>query len=157
MSIFFKTKHYLRYKFLAKNEYSLHSPFMFDFFTKGLKKSCKNKDICFEARFESLISKSKAKRKFLFKAFEYLKAQGFEIIYVGNESFSQESIADLRLCKENTAIFIEGIYKERENLELWERIQADEGFKLCCDFFDFGVIFFTSKPLKKQNYILRKK
>lgn len=90
MSIFFKTKHYLRYKFLAKDEYSLHSPFMFDFFTKGLKKSCKNKDICFEARFESLISKSKARRKFLFKAFEYLKAQGFEIIYVGNESFSQE-------------------------------------------------------------------
>ena len=30
-------KNYIRYRLRAKDEYSIHSPFMFDFFTKGLK------------------------------------------------------------------------------------------------------------------------
>lgn len=30
-------KNYIRYRLKAKDEYSIHSPFMFDFFTKGLK------------------------------------------------------------------------------------------------------------------------
>ncbi len=157
MSRFFYTKQYLRYKLSAKDEYSLHSPLMFDFFTKGLKKSYKNNDISFDSYFENVIPKSKRKRKFLFKVFEYFKSQGFQVIYVQNEDFTLEKLEDLKSYKLNTAIVIEKIYKEREKLTLWKEIKANKEFKLCCDFFDFGLVLLTDRPLKKQNYILRKR
>lgn len=157
MSRFLYTKQYLRYKLSAKDEYSLHSPLMFDFFTKGLKKSCKSKDISFDSCFESLIPNSKRKRKFLFKVFEYFKSQGFQVIYVPNEDFTLAKLEVLKNCKTNTAIVIEKIYKEREKITLWKEIKANKDFKLCCDFFDFGLVLLTDRPLKKQNYVLRKK
>ena len=157
MSRFFYTKQYLRYKLSAKDEYSLHSPLMFDFFTKGLKKSYKNNDISFDSYFENVIPKSKRKRKFLFKVFEYFKSQGFQVIYVQNEDFTLEKLEDLKSYKLNTAIVIEKIYKEREKLTLWKEIKTNKEFKLCCDFFDFGLVLLTDRPLKKQNYILRKR
>ena len=157
MSRFFYTKQYLKYKFLAKDEYSLHSPLMFDFFTKGLKKSCKNKDISFDSCLEKLIPNSKKKRKFLFKVFEYFKSHGFQVIYVPNKDFTLEKLEVLNNCKPNMAIVIEKIYKEREKLMLWKEIKANKDFKLCCDFFDFGLVLLTDRPLKKQSYVLRKK
>lgn len=157
MSRFFYTKQYLKYKFLSKDEYSLHSPLMFDFFTKGLKKSCKNKDISFDSCLEKLIPNNKRKRKFLFKVFEYFKSQGFQVIYVPNKDFTLEKLEVLKNCKPNMAIVIEKIYKEREKLMLWKEIKANKEFKLCCDFFDFGLVLLTDRPLKKQNYVLRKK
>lgn len=157
MSIFFYTKQYLIYKLSAKDEYSLHSPLMFDFFTKGLKKSCRNKDVSFDSCFENLIPNNKRKRKFLFKVFEYFKSQGFQVIYVPNKDFTLEKLEVLKNCKPNMAIVIEKIYKEREKLMLWKEIKANKEFKLCCDFFDFGLVLLTERPLKKQNYVLRKK
>ncbi len=41
MDCFFTFKNRLRHFLLAKDEYSLHSPFMFDLFTKGLKQKDK--------------------------------------------------------------------------------------------------------------------
>ena len=157
MSRFFYTKQYLIYKLSAKDEYSLHSPLMFDFFTKGLKKSCKNKDIFFDSCLEKLIPNNKRKRKFLFKVFEYFKSQGFQVIYVPNKDFTLEKLEVLKNCKPNMTIVIEKIYKEREKLMLWKEIKTNKDFKLCCDFFDFGLVLLTDRPLKKQSYVLRKK
>lgn len=157
MSRFFYTKQYLIYKLSAKDEYSLHSPLMFDFFTKGLKKSCKNKDISFDSCLEKLIPNNKRKRKFLFKVFEYFKSQGFQVIYVPNKDFTLEKLEVLKNCKPNMTIVIEKIYKEREKLMLWKEIKTNKDFKLCCDFFDFGLVLLTDRPLKKQSYVLRKK
>ncbi len=42
MDCFFTLKNRIRHCFLAKDEYSLHSPFMFDLFTKGLKTKSKH-------------------------------------------------------------------------------------------------------------------
>lgn len=156
MDILFLTKNFLRYSLKAKDEYSLHSPFMFDFFVKGLKKPCKKRDICFDSHLESLIPNCKSSRKFLFKAFEYFKSQAIEVVYVKNEDFCLEKIKDFSSYNTNTAIVIEGIYKNKDKNEIWKSLLVNEDIKLCCDFFSFGIVFLTDKPLKKQNYILRK-
>lgn len=157
MDFLFFQKSYLCYKFKAKDEYSLHSPFMFDFFVNGLKLSCKNSDIVFSPEMEARIPKAKFLREFLFKTFRYLKSKEIDLIYIDSESFVKENLEQIKNCNSETAIVIEGIYNDKLKNELWKSLQADENFKICCDFFYFGIIFITDKPLKKQNYILRKK
>jgi hypothetical protein len=157
MDFLFFLKNYICYKFNAKDEYSLHSPFMFDFFVNGLKKPCKSKDICFDSKIETIIPKNKCLRKFLFRAFQYFKSQNIEVVYVKNEDFSLDCVENFKSYNSNTAIVIEGIYKDVNKLEIWKRIKANRDFKICCDFFDFGFVFLTDKPLKKQNYVLRKR
>ncbi len=157
MDFLFFQKSYLCYKFKAKDEYSLHSPFMFDFFVNGLKTSCKNSEIIFVPELEKRIPKAKSLRKFLFKTFRYLKSKEMELLYIDSESFVKENLEQIMACNLNTAVVIEGIHKNKLKNELWKSLQANENFKICCDFFSFGIIFLTDKPLKKQNYILRKK
>ncbi|MBO7276671.1 MAG: hypothetical protein J6U84_01775 [Bacteroidales bacterium] len=157
MDFLFFLKSYTCYKFKAKDEYSLHSPFMFDFFVNGLKKPCKSKDIYFDSKLKNIIPKSKSLRKFLFKAFQYFKSQDIEVVYVKKDDFSLDCIENFKSYSSNTAIVIEGIYKNKSNYNLWKSLQANQDFKICSDFFDFGFVFLTDKPLKKQNYVLRKR
>ena len=157
MDFLFFLKNYICYKFNAKDEYSLHSPFMFDFFVNGLKKPCKNSDIAFNEEIFVNIPKSKSSRKFLFKTVSYLQSKDIEILYIDKDNFVQDKLEKIKNCNNNTAIIIEGIYKDKSKNELWKSLQDNKDIKLCCDFFSFGIIFLTDKPLKKQNYILRKK
>ena len=96
MDFLFFQKSYLCYKFKAKDEYSLHSPFMFDFFVNGLKTSCKNSEIIFVPELEKRIPKAKSLRKFLFKTFRYLKSKEMELLYIDSESFVKENLEHRR-------------------------------------------------------------
>ncbi len=157
MDFLFFLKSYTCYKFKAKDEYSLHSPFMFDFFVNGLKKACKDSEIVFNEEIFVNAPKSKSARKFLFKTISYLQSKDIEILYIDKDNFVQDKLEKINNCNNNTAIIIEGIYKDKSKNELWKSLQDNKDIKLCCDFFSFGIIFLTDKPLKKQNYILRKK
>lgn len=157
MDFLFFLRSYFRYRLRAKDEYSLHSPFMFDFFVKGLKKPCRAKDICFDSKLEAIAPQSRSKRKFLFKAFQYFNSQAIEVVYIRNEDFSLDCVERFSSYSSNTAIVIEGIYKNKAKNDLWKSLLVNGDMKLCCDFFSFGIVFLTDKPLKKQNYILCKK
>lgn len=231
------SKDRIHHLLLAKDEYSLHSPLMFDFFTKGLKPGLDKTNYRCIRNFEKEITKkyndgkiscSRSNNMFLCKLVRYFAPEN--ILEVGTEfgistqymartnhnatvfsignSEEKTSVADkgfrenginnvklfsglydqllpeclekmrrvdfacinkadnddkimryieliLPYCSKECPIVIKGIYENEEMKKTWQEICEDKRFMICADFFSFGLILLSDKPLQKQNYRLK--
>lgn len=127
---FFKTKEYILYLFKAKDEYSVHSPLVFDFYTKAVKNS-------------KLSLKEKIGKYF----------SSFTI-----EEYDSFSLIQPQLQEENpnVIIIIENIHSDISNHKQWKKICELNDIFISIDFFSLGLIIKSSKLIKRQHYILWK-
>lgn len=127
---FFKTKEYILYLFKAKDEYSVHSPLVFDFYTTTVKNS-------------KLSLKEKIGKYF----------SSFTI-----EEYDSFSLIQPQLQEENpnVIIIIENIHSDISNHKQWKKICELNDIFISIDFFSLGLIIKSSKLIKRQHYILWK-
>lgn len=127
---FFKTKEYIFYFLKAKDEYSVHSPLVFDFYTTAVKNS-------------KLSLKEKIGKYF----------SSFTI-----EEYDSFSLIQPQLQEENpnVIIIIENIHSDISNHKQWKRLCELDDVFTSIDFFSLGLIIKSSKLIKRQHYILWK-
>lgn len=127
---FFKTKEYIFYSLKAKDEYSVHSPLVFDFYTTAVKNS-------------KLSLKEKIGKYF----------SSFTI-----EEYDSFSLIQPQLQEENpnVIIIIENIHSDISNHKQWKKICELNDIFISIDFFSLGLIIKSSKLIKRQHYILWK-
>lgn len=127
---FFKTKEYIFYSLKAKDEYSVHSPLVFDFYTTAVKNS-------------KLSLKEKIGK--YFSSFAIEDCNSFSLI---NSKLQEES--------DNIIIIIENIHSNIRNHKQWKKICELNDIFISIDFFSLGLIIKSSKLIKRQHYILWK-
>lgn len=134
--ILFHSKQRIWYAFHSKDEYSIHSPFLFDLFTKGLKQ--KHKPI------EDKIC-------------EYLKHK-MPIVSLNIKDADSNTVNNILHKEDEIAIIISQIRKTPEYFSQWRNIvnkQQNNIFTL--EFYKVGVIIQSSKFLRSQHLVLKKR
>jgi len=128
---FFKQKQRIKYYFNKKDEYSIHSPFMFDLYIKTIKENRKNP--------QKLIKKLEE---------EYGKDSIIQIscdYNVFQETHKQDT--------ENKILIIENPYKNKDTYQDFKKIIHDPRTIVSIDFFKIALIFQNHK-LSPQHYCL---
>lgn len=127
----FKQKQRIKYYFNKKDEYSIHSPFMFDLYIKMIKENRKNP--------QKLISKLKeeyGKENILRIPCQYTIFQEIQ------NQITQETI-----------LIIEDPYKNKSTYQDFLKIIHDPRAIVSIDFFKIALIFQNHK-LSPQHYCL---
>lgn len=126
----FKTKEYIVYLLKAKDEYAIHSPLVFEFYTKAVKNS-------------DLLLKEKIIKYFSTYAIEECNSSKF---------------IDSKIKEENNNIIIivDNIHSNINNNKQWEEVCESNDVFTSIDFFSLGLIIKSNKLIKRQHYILWK-
>lgn len=158
--MFFKIKSYLKFLWSSKNQHGVHSPFVYDFITKGLyKKTTKGQKLTIE-KIQNLSCKRK---KILLKIVNYfnvnqiftnirdanrLSDQKWNLVFLNNLD-SQKLIPN-----SNYFIVVNGIHKSEKTFSSWKNIIKYKEATVTIDLFYFGLIFFREEQ-EKEHFILR--
>ncbi len=132
-----KIIYYTRYLFNAKDQHSVHSPFVFD-----LLKNCIHK-----------TSKKAKTHTYYEKLQDYLKpfnipmAYGFNTAH-GNYTSELEKAA-------THGYFIPDIHSTKLAHKHWKSVIKDKNIQISIDFWSFGLIF-TKKDQEKEHFVLLK-
>lgn len=163
--MFFNTLSYFKFLLKSQNQHGLHSPFVYDFVTKGLyKKKSKN---TITNTFSELKNLSTKQQKLLSKILEYFKVN---TIYFDFIEFSKSSkknynlllIEDIHHLNEvkftnlnsKHFIVISGVYQDKKSNKLWEEIIKIDTATVTIDIYYFGLIFFRKEQVK-EHFIIR--
>ncbi len=115
----------------AKDEYAVHSPLIFDFYTKAIKGN--KKDI--KTRIQNYFNKD-----------------------IVTELYDYNEIVQ-KITKNGTLVIImENIHRSLKNNSLWQKIIRMENIAFTSmDLFCLGILIKNEKLLKRQHYVLRRK
>ncbi len=152
---------FINFHFSATNQHGVHSPFVYDYVTK-----------CLYRRKQLNLPIS---LKILVKSLNYFKYRSLHIIgndenieetikqYCPHVSFNKNdadvlygNISDLNIGLEvnnihnDSMLFLDGIHKNPNNLESWEKLKALEHVRVTVDLFYCGVIFFRKEQAKEH-------
>lgn len=231
MDTCFFLKNYLKHFFGAKDEYALHSPFMFNLFVNGLKSKTFRKELLsleseIGCKRHCLLSPKKRNDVFLYSLLRYFSPR--HILFFSSEMESSllcylkqsgQSLADCKSlslnsqglfaagydhgkfvlsetlqsigaycsdlssdidfvlidcrlpkeqvlhyvdcllphCGEESVFILKNIYYDKACNSVFRELKANKRWKVCADFFSFGVFFMTSRPLQRQEYSLCKR
>lgn len=137
-SALYRICQYPKYFFLAKGEFSLHSPFVFAFFTNVIKRKKYKKG----SQNQQLICNIKN----YLPSYKILNLSVTDTYSHFNDFISTPCsvivIDDFRLC--------------RQNFLLWQKIINTDCRFISLDFFSFGILINNPDIRCKQNYILKK-
>ena len=152
-----------RIKFLlsSTNQHGVHSPFVFDFVTKGLyKKSIFTNEI---DKYLELNSLSKKEKKILSKIITYFNVKefyfnnksqistlnnDFKLLYFRN--LTEEEIVDTNLLNENTILIFHHIYKSDKSLKLWNDFLKKQSNIVSIDVYYFSLLFYRPQQAKEH-------
>lgn len=138
----------------------MHSPFVYDFITKGLYKKTTMSQILAIEEIQNLSSKRK---KILLKIVNYfnvyqiftnirdanrLSDQKWNLVYLNNLD-SQKLIPN-----SNYFIVVNEIHKSEKTFSNWKNIIKNKEATVTIDLFYFGLIFFREDQAK-EHFILR--
>ena len=155
------------FKFLLKsqNQHGLHSPFVYDFVTKGLyKKKVKKIDFSKYNLFNNL---SKKKQIILTKIINYFNIdeinfdeknlpntldKTYKLLYISNIELI--NVFDFSNFNSKNIILINGIYQTKKKYKTWQKIINNKEVTVSIDLFYFGLIFFR-KEQAKEHFIIR--
>ena len=161
----FRILAFINYFIHSKNQHGIHSPFVFDFVTKGLYQKQKNQkkinlksaDLNFSKSEEKLLHKIliyfKIDDKFneiinsiktldkIHKVFYYNNLNNFKIDYLNRNSPVE-------------MLIIRGIHQSKDNEKKWQKIIKIEDATVTIDLFYFGLVFFR-KEQRKEHFIIR--
>lgn len=161
----FRILAYINYLIRSKNQHGIHSPFVFDFVTKGLYQKQKNqKKINLKS---ANLNFSKSEEKLLHKIFNYFKIDdGFNQIDTSTKNldknlkiFYHNDLNNFRIDISNRnslveMLIIRRIHQSKESEKKWEEIIKIEDATLTMDLFYFGLVFFR-KEQRKEHFIIR--
>jgi hypothetical protein len=159
--MFYKTISRLKFLLRATNQHGVHSPFVFDFVTKGLyKKEIKNNCI---HKYPELKNLTKKEQKVFSKIVNYFN---IDEIYFDFKTFSSNVdnnfkilfinlIAEIKTSEINTLnskhiIVVHGIHQQKETTLSWQEIMSNKKATVTIDLYYFGLIFFRKEQVKEH-------
>ncbi|APZ46875.1 hypothetical protein BW723_11530 [Polaribacter reichenbachii] len=158
--MFFQLFSYLQFLLKSTDEHGVHSPFVFDFVTKGLYQK-KIKSINFE-EYSVLKSLSKKQKKLLSKILIYFKIdkisfdsssfnekpENYKLLYINNI----ESVKNINFSKLSSKhiILIDGIYQSKKSEQEWQNIIKKNNLTVSINLFYFGLLFFRKEQAKED-------
>ena len=163
--MFFGPFSYFKFLLKSTNQHGVHSPFVYDFVTKGLYKkvnsNIKLKDFTFDDEF------SKKEEKILKKIIEYFKPTSIIINLnieeiTANKEFnllfysylSKNKIKKIVAIYPKSFIIIKNIHQNKAMQKSWVEITQLQEATVTLDLFYFGVIFFR-KEQAKEHFVIR--
>jgi hypothetical protein len=163
--MFFGPFSYFKFLLKSTNQHGVHSPFVYDFVTKGLYKkvnsNIKLKDFTFDDEF------SKKEEKILKKIIEYFKPTSIiinlniEEITINKEFnllfysyLSKNKIKKIVAIYPKSFIIIKNIHQNKAMQKTWVEITQFQEATVTLDLFYFGVIFFR-KEQAKEHFVIR--
>lgn len=159
--MFFSTFSYLKFLLKSTNQHGVHSPFVYNFVTKGLYK--KELKVTNFGNYSELKNLSKKEQKILSKIVNYFKIDSiyfdlkelsktldndFNLIYFSD--LKKINTFNLSKLNSNNFIIVNGIYKKKENYYNWLKIIKKQEVKVSIDLFNFGIIFFRREQAKEH-------
>ncbi len=161
----FRLLAYINYLIRSKNQHGIHSPFVFDFVTKGLYQRQKNqRNVNLNS---SDLAFSKAEEKLLIKILNYFQIEdefnkiinstktsgdNYKILfYNGLNDFNVDY---LKPYSPGEIIIIRRIHQSKESEEKWQEIINFKSARVTMDLFYFGLVFFR-KEQRKEHFIIR--
>jgi len=153
-----------RVKFLlsATNQHGVHSPFVYNFITKGLyQKGTKTFSVTENVLIKSISYFSyqkiriikgshelKSKLDSVFENLEY-ESLPYDIMYtnVKNEPFKN---IDTQYRHNESMLIVTGIYESKKNLALWNEIKKREEVRVTIDVYHCGLVFFRREQAKEH-------
>lgn len=156
---------YINYLIRSKNQHGIHSPFVFDFVTKGLYQKQKNQN---KINLKSAnLNFSKSEEKLLHKIFNYFKIQNefnktinstkaldknHKILYVND--LTKNNFDSLGFNPSIEMLIIRRIHQSKESELKWQEIINFANATVTVDIFYFGLVFFR-KEQRKEHFIIR--
>ncbi len=127
----FKCNQRIKHAFKRQNEYSIHSPFMFDLYVRAIKKNRNSP--------KQLVSLLKQ---------EFGKENILEI----NPSY-QDFLLEQEKTNPSSILIVKNPYQNILTYKELDKILTDQRFILSVDLFDIVLLFYNPK-LSPQHYIL---
>lgn len=160
----FRILAYINYLIRSKNQHGIHSPFVFDFVTKGLYQRQKNqRNLNLNS---SDLAFSKAEEKLLKKILNYFQIEdefnrsinstktlgdNYKILYYNN--LNNFNIDSLNRDSSVEMLIIRRIHQSKESEKKWQEIIDIEDATVTMDLFYFGLVFFR-KEQRKEHFII---
>lgn len=161
----FRLLAYINYLIRSKNQHGIHSPFVFDFVTKGLYQRQKNqRNLNLNS---SDLAFSKAEEKLLIKILNYFQIEdefnkiinstktsgdNYKILFYN--SLNNFNIDYLKPYSSVEILIIRRIHQSKESEEKWQEIINFKSARVTMDLFYFGLVFFR-KEQRKEHFIIR--
>ena len=148
---------YLAFKLIASNAHGIHSPFVFNLYTKGLTdKRIKNKDPLLQGLLR-LIGYLNFNRIYCSKKTSYLAYD------LNSKLTNQDHNAQLLCCsideyeliqkavkEAKKPIFINDLYRSSETKNKWNKLCKESKIEVSIDCYQFGLIFFRPGQVKEH-------
>ncbi|MDP5106674.1 MAG: hypothetical protein NWQ31_10960 [Polaribacter sp.] len=163
--MFYKTISYFKFLLKSTNQHGVHSPFVYNFVTKGLYK--KENTIVDFKEYSALKNLSKKEQKVLSKVIRYFKIDEFKFeLKTSKNSLDKnhklffinqiESLIDFNFTTLNSKqiIVVHGIHQQKETTLRWQEIIKNKEATVTIDLYYFGIIFIRKKQAK-EHFILR--
>lgn len=159
--MFYQFHSYIRFLLQSTNQHGVHSPFVFDFVTKGLyKKSSISKKVDANKEFGNLSPKEKV---ILTKITNYFK---IDDIITNPKTSSSTSInnhkilffnnlknfinSNILINQKNNILVIRGIYNSKKTTENWNQLITSTPNIVSVNLFYFGIIFYRPQQAKEH-------
>ena len=157
----FRIFSYLKFLLKSTNEHGVHSPFVFDFVTKGLYNK-KIKNVIFND-YQQLEKLSKKKKKILSKIVFHFKVNtiffekdnfskfqnnNFKILYTKNLSSIQKLEPSSLSAKH--IVIIDSIHQNKQSYQNWKKFTQNKEITVSIDLFYLGLLFFRKEQAKEH-------
>jgi len=163
--MFFKKYSYFQFLIKSQNQHGLHSPFVYDFITKGLyQQKIKKSDLL---EYKDLENLSKKQLVILTKIVNY-----FEINHINfnvnsfientNKTYKMLFTKDLstlinvnfKSLNSHHIIIVDQIHQHKKHKKEWQKIINLQEATVTIDLYYFGLIFFRKEQVK-EHFIIR--
>lgn len=161
----FRVLAYIKYLIRSKNQHGIHSPFVFDFVTKGLYQKQKNHSK--PNLNPRSLELSQSEEKLLYKILNYFKIEDqidelFNLTKTSIKNhktlfFNNLNNLNTDSLKTNSTvemIIIRSIHQSKESEEKWQETINLESATVTMDLYYFGLLFFR-KEQRKEHFIIR--
>lgn len=134
---FFLLRQKILYLFNAKNGFSIHSPFVFTFYTSVIKRKKYIKSLKKEQLIENIFSFS----------------ENFRTVNINIKTQSDLILQTIQ--KPYTIIILNDIHSDKTSYNTWKNLLNSKGNFISIDFFHSGVLINNPDIKKKQHFILK--
>lgn len=153
---------YIQFLLTSTNQHGVHSPFVYNFITKGLyTKKRKNQSIA-EYALTTAISYFNYKRIGILPADNYIKERlyadfdnldfdsaPFDVLFMHEDIKSIDHIPS-ELYTNDSVMVVKDMYKDQKAKNSWERIKELSQVKVTIDLFYCGLVFFRKEQAKEH-------
>lgn len=151
---------YIKFLLTSNNQHGIHSPFVYEYITNCLYKKRELKLPITLKVFIKSIDYFNYKSIFLvgdYKTSEELIKQHCSNISTveNNPDIILANINDLKSINLNTLsndcmLLLDGIHKNKKNLEIWKNLKTENNVKVTIDMFYCGAVFFRREQAKEH-------